>query len=270
MRRAEQDARERHRRRSSADRRAPGGGWSAAAGGCRSSSSFGKVGLQRDVGHDRQRVGEPRRPARAGAPPTSRSRCWRREIGAEEVDRVGDLERRARSRALARASRPSGWRCRTCRPGRPPLPLRTTRLTCATGTSCSSTTQTGRPLRQLLLLNAPGSFSAGGGPRLRLACGPVPAARDASQRQRRAMTTERIHDDTANCERRLLIQLSSHHGIRHFAGFSGSTVSSTRSVARQELSAAAPDVGRRQRAIPREILVEPVGIAGVRCSTAFS
>ena len=43
------------------------------------------------------------------------------------------------------------------------MPLRTTRLTCATGTSCSSTIQTGRPFESCCFWIA-GSFSGGGGP----------------------------------------------------------------------------------------------------------
>ena len=93
----------------------------------------------------------------------------RGQIGAEEIDGVGDLERRCASRRLRSASPPSGWRRRTCRPGRRRCRSWTTRLTCATGTSCSSTIQTGRPLRQLALLNGRQLQRRGGSRRRRLA-----------------------------------------------------------------------------------------------------
>ena len=54
---------------------------------------------QRHVGHDRQRVGKPRHwhvQADGGCVDSAR----RAEIGAEEIDGVGDLERRSRARAL--------------------------------------------------------------------------------------------------------------------------------------------------------------------------
>ena len=54
---------------------------------------------QRDVGHDRQRVGEPR--DRHVQPDGRRiERAAGAEVGAEEVDGVGNLERRARAGAF--------------------------------------------------------------------------------------------------------------------------------------------------------------------------
>ena len=49
------------------------------------------------------------------------------------------------------------------RPGSDELPLKIRRLTCATGTSWSSTTHTGRPLDSFAFWMA-GRFSGGGGP----------------------------------------------------------------------------------------------------------
>ena len=54
---------------------------------------------ERDVGHDRQRLGEPRdRHVQAHRRGVDAGRGA--QIGAEEIDRVGDLERRPRARTL--------------------------------------------------------------------------------------------------------------------------------------------------------------------------
>jgi hypothetical protein len=66
------------------------------------------------------------------------------EIGAKEVHRVGDFERRSRPRALFEhrgdEARDAEFAGRSSA-----LPRRTTRSTWTTGTSCSSTSQTGTP-----------------------------------------------------------------------------------------------------------------------------
>ena len=62
-------------------------------------------------------------------------------------------ERRARARRLRRASPRSGWRRRTCRPGRRRCRRGRRRLTCTSGTSCASTSHTGRPFDERALLD---------------------------------------------------------------------------------------------------------------------
>jgi hypothetical protein len=71
------------------------------------------------------------------------------------------------------------------------VPLSTTRLICATGTSCSSTIQTGRPLDSFCFWIA-GSFSGAGGPAAADACGRAPAGRRVARaRQEQATNDER-------------------------------------------------------------------------------
>ena len=60
---------------------------------------FRERGPERDVGHDRQRIGEPPdRDVQAHRGRVDAARC--RQIGAEKIDRVRDLQRRARSGAF--------------------------------------------------------------------------------------------------------------------------------------------------------------------------
>ena len=74
---------------------------------------------ERDVGHDRQRLGEPRH--RHVQPDGRRiDAAGGVQVGAEEVDRVGESRAPIASRRLRSASRPSGWRRRTCPADRSP------------------------------------------------------------------------------------------------------------------------------------------------------
>src|SRR6185295_10765342 len=137
------------------------------------------------------------------------------------------------------------------------VPLRTTRLICATGTLCSSTTQTGRPLDSFCFWMA-GRCSGAGGP----GCGGCErsgaCAVSAIEAQIAAITTNGI------C---LLIWTlvgadprvgpGGHIGppLRFLRGLDGQLDAL---VERQELGRRGADVADRQRAIPRDVFVEPV------------
>ncbi len=83
----------------------------------RSRSLAGKVGRSVDVGHQRQRIRQLRHRDRH-ADRRIIKRARRREIRAEELERVGELERRCACRRLRPASPPRGCRRRTCRSDR--------------------------------------------------------------------------------------------------------------------------------------------------------
>ena len=104
------------------------------------------------------------------------------------------------------------------------LPLRTTRLTCATGTSCSSTIHTGRPFDSCRFWIA-GSFSAGGGPgcggRARSG-GCCATSVDASDRARRASARKaRRHEATGHAAYSMLVATSSTLSSRLFLRHDG-------------------------------------------------
>ena len=151
---------------------------------------------QRDVGHDRQRVGEPRdrhvQPhgrrieARSSAPRSAPRKSTASAISSAEREPAPSS-----SIAAVRLATPN------LPAGSSALPLSTTRLTCATGTSCSSTIHTGRPFESCLLLDRR-QLQRRRRPELRrLRCDRAPAARTASTREQRTRSADaRAHERT--------------------------------------------------------------------------
>ena len=90
-------------------------------------------GAQRDVGHQRQRIAELRHRDRQ-ANRRIIKRAGRRQVGAEELERVGELERRPRAGAFIQHRRRQAADA-VLPIGSAALPERTIRLTCASGTS---------------------------------------------------------------------------------------------------------------------------------------
>ena len=184
-----------------------------------------------------------------------------RERRAEVVDGVGDLERRRGARALVEHRRGQARDAELARRVGARRPL-TTRFTWTTGTSCSSTIQTGRPFESA-------RFWIGGQPqrrrRARAAAACERSGGCARQRRRAAGRASR-HGAIASSD------VSSSRASRRptLLLASGTTVSSTRRSRGRNCRGRGLDVGRRQRAIARQVLVEVVGVAGLRCSSAFS
>src|SRR5438067_9331000 len=159
------------------------------------------------------------------------------------------------------------------------VPLNDTRFTCATGTLCSSTTHTGSPFDSFCFWIA-GSLSAAGGP----GCGGFVRSGACA-----VSTTEATNVATTTSAFFLICHLVgpihvpalSELALRQAQGerVEGSARGGHMGpplrflwfdrqlhslVERQEFGGRRADVPDRQRAIPREIFVEPVGIARVR------
>ena len=230
--------------------------WSRLVSRCwrsRSSSSFGNVGRSATsamIGSASasRATGTCSRTADASMPLRGV------EIGAEEVDGVGDLERRSRCRRPRRASPRSGWRRRTCPAGRRRVPLQHDEVDLHDRHFVQLDDPDRQAVRQLrasgsAAASAPAAARAAGGLR---AIGRL--LREQRRRRRAAATT---------ATRRVDELRQSRASRRITASFSGSTISSTRRSRGRNVAAAALDVGRRQRAVAREILVELVGIAGL-------
>ena len=149
-----------------------------------------------------------------------RTNCWSPRFGAEEIDLVGDLERRSRAGAFVEHRRGQA--------GEPELAARIvarcppsrTRLTWTIGTSCVSTSHTGRPFDSV-------RFWIGG--QLQLRRGPAPAASiDRSGLALRGLRHEKRAGKRASREPDAESRREPKAGAESHRFSSGSTTSSTR------------------------------------------